>query len=187
MIRTVSACRIRVRLARVHSRLLMRLGPVFKQLLAAEPKAFPLGTQNLQYGGAGVYTTYTPATPATATQAAMSATGVLYPVPIYAQTTLPQDTSLNQNRGTFKLDHKLTEKDQLSFTYLIDQEVTVTPPWLGVTEHLDRTLTKLADRSCLPGTGRTRSRRPCRTCSAWDIRGTFRTSMFRMLPVCRRL
>ena len=86
------------------------LGPVFKQLLAAEPRAFPLGTQNLQYAGAGLYTS-------TST----------YPVPVYAQVSVPQKQALNQNRGTMKLDHKLTEKDQLSFTYLIDQEATTTP------------------------------------------------------------
>ena len=60
------------------------LGPKFKQLLAAEPRTFPLGTQNFQYGGAGVYTSYTPATMTT------PACGVFYPVPIYAQASMAQ-------------------------------------------------------------------------------------------------
>lgn len=80
------------------------LGPVFTKNYTATPNEFPFGTTNLSdeptdllLGG----TTY-------------------LPVNIYGQGTIVQTEQLNQNRGTFKLDHKLTEKDQLSFTYMAD-------------------------------------------------------------------
>lgn len=82
------------------------LGPVFKKLLAAEPEAFPLGTQDPQTGAQGLYTG-----------------GVVnYPVPEFAQVTKIQSAPFNQERASFKLDHKLTNNDQLSFSYLLDLE-----------------------------------------------------------------
>ena len=45
---------------------------------------------------------------------------MIYPVNIYSTTTAQVTDALNQNRGSLKLDHKLTEKDQLSFAYLAD-------------------------------------------------------------------
>jgi hypothetical protein len=81
------------------------LGPIFTALLAAEPSAFPLGTANATNVAAGLYTG-----------------GALnYPVNVYADYTNSDAEQFNQNRATLKLDHKLTEKDQLSFSYLIDQ------------------------------------------------------------------
>ena len=80
-----------------------KLGPIFQKLLAAEPTAFPLGTANASNDAQGFYTA-----------------GLLYPVPVYATTTVPIFDALNQNRGSLKLDHKLTDKDQLSFAYLVD-------------------------------------------------------------------
>ena len=84
------------------------LGPVFKQLLAAEPQAFPTGTQQPQNAAQGLYT----------------GGNVTYPVPEFAQVTRIQSQPLDQERASFKLDQKLSEKDQLSFTYLIDLENT---------------------------------------------------------------
>ena len=81
------------------------LGPVFKSLLAAEPRAFPLGTQNPSYDGQGLYTGGV----------------VTYPVPIFATVGATQSAPVDQNRATMKIDHKLTEKDQLGFSYLLDQ------------------------------------------------------------------
>jgi Carboxypeptidase regulatory-like domain/TonB dependent receptor len=81
------------------------LGSNFKSLLAAEPRAFPLGTQNATTTGAGLYTS-----------------GQNYPVPVYADATQGQSSPFNQERGSFKLDQKLSDRDQLSFTYLIDFE-----------------------------------------------------------------
>lgn len=81
------------------------LGTVFSTLYAAEPTAFPLGTANASAAAEGFYTG-----------------GVItYPVNAYANYTASIADAFNQNRGSIKLDHKLGEKDQLSFTYLIDQ------------------------------------------------------------------
>jgi hypothetical protein len=81
-----------------------KLGPIFKQLMAAEPTAFPLATTNPTNQASGIVTS-----------------GITYPVAINAFVAITSHDALNQNRGTFKLDHKLTDNDQLSFVYLIDQ------------------------------------------------------------------
>jgi hypothetical protein len=80
------------------------LGSTFKALYAAEPSAVPAGTQNPTNSASGLLTS-----------------GLAYPVNIFANATLINTSSLNQNRATFKLDHQLTSRDQLSFVYLIDQ------------------------------------------------------------------
>jgi Carboxypeptidase regulatory-like domain/TonB dependent receptor len=89
------------------------LGPVFKTLLAAEPTAFPIGTQLGPNATAaqGLYT---------------AAYGVTYPVAEFAQLSKSQSSPVNQERGSFKLDQKLSDRDQLSFTYLIDFETNPT-------------------------------------------------------------
>jgi hypothetical protein len=80
------------------------LGPVFQNLVKAEPTAFPVGTANATNLAAGAYT----------------GGAIVYPVNVYATATRPISDALNQNRGSLKLDHKLGEKDQLSFAYLLD-------------------------------------------------------------------
>lgn len=82
------------------------LGPIFTALLAAEPSAFPLGTANATNVAAGLYT----------------GGAINYPVNVYADYTNSSVEQFNQNRGSLKLDHKLSDKDQLSFAYLIDQD-----------------------------------------------------------------
>jgi hypothetical protein len=81
-----------------------KLGTVFQTLLAAEPTAFPVGTTNATPIAEGLYT----------------GGSIAYPVNVYATTSVSNSEVLNQNRGTMKVDHRLTEKDQLSFAYLID-------------------------------------------------------------------
>ncbi|MGA9526912.1 MAG: carboxypeptidase regulatory-like domain-containing protein, partial [Terriglobales bacterium] len=49
-----------------------------------------------------------------------SLVGVVYPVPVYGQLTVPSAEVLNQMRYTAKVDHKLSSKDQLSGSYLYD-------------------------------------------------------------------
>lgn len=49
-----------------------------------------------------------------------SIAGVVYPVPVYGQLTVPSNEVLNQMRYTAKVDHKLGPKDQLSGAYLYD-------------------------------------------------------------------
>jgi len=80
------------------------LGPVFKSLLAAEPEAFPLGTQQATTAAQGLYT----------------GGAVTYPVPVYAVVGETQSRPTNQNRASMKIDQKLTDKDQLGFSYLLD-------------------------------------------------------------------
>jgi hypothetical protein len=87
------------------------LGPVFKQLLAAEPHGFPLATQQLTNAAQGLYTGGV----------------VTYPVPVYGLAVVNQDIQTNQERASFKLDHKLGDKDQISATYLLDFETSLTP------------------------------------------------------------
>ncbi len=95
------------------------LGPVFTKLLAAEPGAFPLAkvaATNLQaHVAQGLFTSF----------GGNGAQDVYYPVPVYGQVTVAQTTATNQERGSMKVDHKLTNSDQLSFTYLIDFENTL--------------------------------------------------------------
>ena len=80
------------------------LGPVFQALKTAEPTAFPLGTASATNQAAGLY----------------SGGAIQYPVNVYANATVSIATALNQNRASLKLDHKLTNSDQLSFAYLLD-------------------------------------------------------------------
>lgn len=80
------------------------LGPVFKKLLAAEPGAFPLGTQQATTAAQGLYT----------------AGAVTYPVPVYAVVGETQSRPTDQERASMKIDHKLTDRDQLGFAYLLD-------------------------------------------------------------------
>ncbi len=88
------------------------VGPIFKALQAAEPHAMPLadGKLNATNVGQGLYT----------------GDGVVYPVPVFSDLTVTQADALNQNRGTMKIDHRLTNKDQLSFSYLLDLETDLT-------------------------------------------------------------
>jgi hypothetical protein len=83
-------------------------GPVFADLYNRFPSQFPTGvsTSSRDAIGQGLY----------------SGDGFYYPVPVYGQGTITHTTKFNQNRGTMKLDHKLTERDQLAFTYLLDLE-----------------------------------------------------------------
>ena len=80
------------------------LGTAFKTMLAAEPTAFPLGTTDLTNVAQGLYT----------------GGAIVYPVNVYAVATESIGEALNQNRASLKLDHKLTNSDQLSFAYMLD-------------------------------------------------------------------
>ena len=86
-----------------------KTGPIFSTLDAAQPTSFPhptvTGVPIDNYVAQGLIT----------------AGAIRYPVPVYTTSTLLNHESLNQNRGSLKLDHRLTSKDQLSFVYAIDQ------------------------------------------------------------------
>jgi hypothetical protein len=79
------------------------LGATFTKLYAQEPNAFPLATGNFSNVGQGLYTT-----------------GTVFPVNVYGTTAVSNYSKYSENRGTVKLDHRLTNRDELSFTYLAD-------------------------------------------------------------------
>jgi hypothetical protein len=81
------------------------LGPIFNTLYKDEP--FPLATSNFNNIGAGLFTG-----------------GLDYPVPVYGQATVAQGTSLNQIRYTGKVDQKLSDKQQLSGSFLYENADT---------------------------------------------------------------
>ncbi|AXC11620.1 Oar protein [Acidisarcina polymorpha] len=88
-----------------------KAGPIFSSQDAAQPTSFPHPMVNAA------------ATPIDSYVSQNLITGGLlrYPVPVYTTSTILNHEALNQNRGSLKIDHKLTDKDQLSFTYAIDQ------------------------------------------------------------------
>lgn len=97
------------------------LGSVFKQLQAAEPNAFPTSTANTSQANSG-----TCLTEQNCAQGLYTA-GLTYPVPEFGLLSKVQPTPTDQERATLKIDQKLTDRDQLSFTYLLDRENTTTP------------------------------------------------------------
>jgi hypothetical protein len=88
------------------------LGPIFQRLMAKGP--FPLAQS-----------AYAPDTkdsngkPAWAGQGDYSY-GLAYPVPLYGDTTVRDGYSLNENKVSFKFDHKITNSDQFSASYMFD-------------------------------------------------------------------
>jgi hypothetical protein len=91
------------------------LGSVFKNLYAKYPSSFPLATSgfsNIAQGSLSSGGCYN----STCTQTITT----LFPVPVYGLASIISTTVTNQNRGSMKIDHKLTDKDQLAFTYIVD-------------------------------------------------------------------
>ena len=80
------------------------LGPVFNTNYAATPNEFPFGTYNL---------TNEP------TDLLLGGTTYL-PVNIYGTGNITDTDTYNQNRGTLKLDHNLSQRDTLHFVYSED-------------------------------------------------------------------
>jgi len=83
-----------------------KLGPVFQTNYGATPKEFPFGNTNLSNEP---------------TDLLLGGTTYL-PVNIYGTGNIEETTVYNQNRGTLKLDHRLTTRDQLSFIYSLDPD-----------------------------------------------------------------
>jgi hypothetical protein len=85
------------------------LGPIFSQIYAANPQFYPFGTQN-----------QTPFPTDLLLGEGNITNGEYLPVNIYGTGFVVDPYKFNENRGSIKLDHKLTSKDQLSFSYLLD-------------------------------------------------------------------
>jgi hypothetical protein len=75
------------------------LAPIFTRLAGQGP--FPLATTGLSNVGAGFYTT-----------------DLKYPVPVYGDVFVSNPTHLNEYNMTVKVDHALTNNDQLAFNYI---------------------------------------------------------------------
>jgi hypothetical protein len=82
------------------------LGKVFQTNYSQTPSEFPFGTENLSNEP---------------TDLLLGGTTYL-PVNIYGTGNVETTTAYNQNRGTLKLDHRLTHADELSFMYSLDPD-----------------------------------------------------------------
>lgn len=90
------------------------LGPIFTALRAIPGQNFPLSptaglplcsvlsTNCVSQGG--------------------NAFGITYPVHLYGPVTVASRTTFNDDRVSLKMDHKITEKDQISGTWLFEKE-----------------------------------------------------------------
>ncbi|HYG99380.1 MAG TPA: TonB-dependent receptor, partial [Terriglobales bacterium] len=78
-----------------------QLGAVFQRLRAKGP--FPLATSNFSNDAQG-WMTY----------------GLTYPVPVYGDAVVRDGYQLNQYKWSFKFDHKISDTDQFSASYLLD-------------------------------------------------------------------
>ena len=87
------------------------LGPIFSKLLAVGP--FPLATSGFDNTGQGVHTA-----------------GLKFPVPVYGDVFVSDPTHTNEYDISAKVDHKLTDKDQLSAFYL-NQTADTGDPYSG--------------------------------------------------------
>ena len=78
-------------------------GPVFNKNYAEAPQEFPFATDSFSNEFSDTYL------------------GGLYaPVDVFGNAHAIDTDAYNQNRGSMKIDHKLTEHDQLSFSYILD-------------------------------------------------------------------
>jgi hypothetical protein len=80
------------------------LGPLFTKLYNTNPSAYPFGTRNFTNVPTDLFlggTAYTP-------------------VNIYGDGSIINSSTLNENRGSMKIDHKLSNRDQLEFTYAVE-------------------------------------------------------------------
>lgn len=98
------------------------LGPIFNSLKSSQP--FPLAQRNFSSTGQGFYTS-----------------GFAYPVNVYGDVTVLAGDVFNQHRVSAKIDHKLSNKDQLTGTFLYTHEdetqsftgadTTIGPPFVN--------------------------------------------------------
>jgi hypothetical protein len=89
------------------------LGPNFTKLLSIGP--FPLATKNLTRRAAGFITS---------PLSGLGFAQITYPVNVYGTVTVSDPVKLDQNKGSLKVDHRLSSKAQLSGTYAITDSFT---------------------------------------------------------------
>ena len=91
-----------------------QLGPIFKQL--ADKGPFPLSTQPIGYDAA--HGGYTASGVFTGDALGIGVAQLYYPVAPYGTVAISDPFSLNESRFTLKIDHKFTDRDSISGTYL---------------------------------------------------------------------
>jgi len=84
------------------------LGPIASKLLANPAEHYPVVNSAVNCA--------TNAGPCTGK--GFWSAGLVYPVPVYATTTLSDPTSFNEARWSMKIDHRFSDKDTLSGVYL---------------------------------------------------------------------
>src|SRR5215467_3184900 len=89
------------------------IGSIAQKLIQTQP--FPLATGGLSTTAQGFYTSTN----------GVGAANLTYPVPVYGNVTLSDPVSFNQHRVSFKSDYKLSNKDNLSGTFLYTKDDTV--------------------------------------------------------------
>jgi hypothetical protein len=85
--------------------------PIFNKNYAAVPTEFPFATDSFTNEFSDLYL---------GGQYSAAAVPLYAPVNVFGNGHTINSQVFNQNRGSLKLDHKLTERDQLSFTYVLD-------------------------------------------------------------------
>jgi outer membrane receptor protein involved in Fe transport len=98
------------------------LGPIFQQLRTKQPGAFPVAQATANCANAS-----DPLVGNCFSQSAYAGffgASILYPVQVYGTVVKPDAISTDQDRFDVKVDHKLSEKDHLTFAYLFDDVQT---------------------------------------------------------------
>jgi hypothetical protein len=82
-----------------------KLGTFFKSLKATQP--FPLATRNLTNNAAGLFSD-----------------GIVYPVPVYGDVSVTNQSKTNVNRFTIKGDHVRSDTNRFAATFLFEDSPT---------------------------------------------------------------
>ena len=99
------------------------VGPIFQQARSTQPEAFPLAQATITCNPAAGVGGNDPDCQGQGAYTGSSIIGfptIIYPVQLYGTVTKANIVSTDQARFSFKVDHKLTQKDQLAFVYLFD-------------------------------------------------------------------
>src|SRR5437773_6421839 len=91
------------------------VGPIFSGLKALPGSNYPLAS--------GLSCA---ATPSACVGKGLYTAGLIYPVPVYGQITIPQPVVENQARWTVKFDQRFSDKDTVSVAYLFQDGTNVT-------------------------------------------------------------
>jgi hypothetical protein len=97
------------------------LGPIYQKLYAAEKHNFPFATSNFQSVAQGWLTSNLSGL----SPQCVHGCSIDYPVNVYGIVNVTQGQSTNQERASMRFDHRFSENDTFSATYLIDRNDNV--------------------------------------------------------------